>query len=285
MFPLAACSERGNDATPDDGTAGGEDVAVADAGPDIPGDDLRAEDYRDIEAGGDPDAAGDGDAPEEAGDAGEEGEGPRVPCVVNGHTASVTACSWLHHTARAVVPLLEGTRDERLTAAARVAWWSLKEGVLYLANPIVYSNCGAPGRGRIGPLETCPGGYAWQVGLAGIQVPGFELADLETAALRLFPGKTVAEVLDAAAREALLDATGAAAVVASTGSLRRSWLLRTSAVGFTFQAPIVTDECIDHSIGWCYGTGWDTTRWFAPDRASAMRAIEDVRAILAAVAP
>jgi len=212
--------------------------------------------------------------------------GPVVDCVVNGHTVAEPACGWLHYVARDVVPLLEGSRDQRLTDAARVAWWSLKEDVIYRSNPLVYSNCGYPsGNNYIGPLETCHAGYAWQVGLPAVQVPGFALDELEATALRLFPGETVDEVLEGAAREALLDEATTAAVVASIDDLRRSWLLRTSAVGFTIQEPVVTDECIDHSRPFCYGTGWDTTRWFAPDRESALGAIDDVRAILEAVAP
>jgi len=67
--------------------------------------------------------------------------GTRVPCVVNGHTVGDPACTWIHYVGRDVVPRLAGTRDQALTAAAAVAWWSLKEGVLSLQNPIVYSNC------------------------------------------------------------------------------------------------------------------------------------------------
>ncbi|MBI5526462.1 MAG: hypothetical protein HY897_09010 [Deltaproteobacteria bacterium] len=212
--------------------------------------------------------------------------GPDINCVVNGHTVGESPCGWLRYTAQNVVPQLEGTRDQRLTNAARVAWWSIKEGVLYRPNPLSYSYCGASGSGYIDPLETCPDGRAWQVGLSGVQVPNFkDLAELEDTALRLFPGLTVDTVLFDAAREALLDDVDAAAVAASTGALRRSWLLRTSAVGFTVQEPIVTYECIDHSYSWCYGTGWDSTRWYAPDREHAMLAIDDVRAILAAAAP
>lgn len=211
--------------------------------------------------------------------------GPVVPCVVNGNALGERTCGWLHYIARNVVPLLEGTRDERLTVAARVAWWSLKEGVLFRPNPLAYSYCGAPGGGYIEPLESCAGGYAWQVGLSGVQVPTFDLAELEAAATRLFPVLTVDEVLYAAAREALLSDADAAAVAGSSDALRRSWLLRTSAVGFTVQETIVTSECVDRSLSWCYGTGWDATRWYAPDREHALIAMDDVRAILDLVAP
>lgn len=209
-----------------------------------------------------------------------------VECVVNGHGVDEPACGWLHHIARTVVPLLAGSRDDALTAAARVAWWSLKEGVLFLDNPIVYSSCNtASGDRRIGPLEVCEPGRAWQVGMSGVQVPGRTVGALESTAASLFPARTIAAVLDETAREAGVDDATRAAIVASTGALRSSWLLRTTAIGFTYQAVTVTDECVDRSLGWCSGTGWTTTRLYAPDPASSLRAIDDVRAILAAVAP
>ncbi|MFH1434658.1 MAG: hypothetical protein ABIJ56_02970 [Pseudomonadota bacterium] len=208
---------------------------------------------------------------------------PPVECEVNGHTVREPACGWLLYTGREVVPLLEGSRDERLTAAARVAWWSLKEGVLFLANPLAYSNCGASG--HIGPLETCPSGYAWQVGLAGVQEPDHRHGDVEAAAGRLFPDMSLDEVLAEAALEAGLDGADVDTVVASTGDFRNSWLLRSSAVGFTMEEVLVTAQCVVGSEGWCFGTDWDSTRLFAPDKPSAMQAIEDVRGILDAVAP
>jgi hypothetical protein len=47
----------------------------------------------------------------------------------------------------------------------------------------------------------------------------------------------------------------------------------------------VTRECVDSTRAWCYGTGWRDTQLYAPDRASALRSIDDVRAILEAAAP
>jgi hypothetical protein len=74
-------------------------------------------------------------------------------------------------------------------------------------------------------------------------------------------------------------------VVSSTGDLRISWLLRNSAIGVTFQVGPVTSECIDNSLSWCYGTGWTSTTLYAPDRASALGSIEDIRVLLDSVAP
>ena len=209
-----------------------------------------------------------------------------VPCVVNGNVVDQPACGWLNAIGRDVVPLLADDRDTNLTNAARVAWWSLKEGVLFLDNPIVYSNCNYPsGDMHVGPLVVCPSGRAWQVGLSGVQVPTFQLSALETTAGQLYPMLTVEQVLEQTAADALLDAGDAAAVKASTGDLRRSWLLRNSAIGFTHQVDIVTRECIDDTRSWCFGTGWTATQLFAPNQAAAMGAIDDIRAILDSVAP
>lgn len=208
------------------------------------------------------------------------------PCVVNGHAVSEPACTWLHYLAREVVPRLEGTRTERVNAAAVVGWWALKEGVLFLSNPLVYSNCNFPGGDQhIGPLESCVPGRAWQVGLSGVQVPGKTLAALSAAAATLYPGQTLDQVLDETARAAGLIGSEVDSVVASTDDLILSWLLRNSAIGVTFQVGPVTTQCIDDSLSWCYGTGWTSTTLYAPDRASALGSMDDIRLLLDSVAP
>lgn len=62
-------------------------------------------------------------------------------------------------------------------------------------------------------------------------------------------------------------------------------LVRSSAVGFTHQVGTVTSQCIDGSIYWCYDDSWYPSNLFAPDRDSAMTAIEEVLAIIDALAP
>ena len=203
--------------------------------------------------------------------------------VVNGYSVAEPACSWLDHTGRSVVPQLAGSRDERLELAAIVAWWSLKEGVYFLDNPLVYSNCGASG--YIGALDTCADGYAWQVGLSGVQVPTFSESTATATAEALFPDQSVDDVLRGAAELAGLDPDDVEAVASSTGDLRTSWLLRTSAVGFTLQVDIIVRECVDAAYSWCFGSGWSATSRYAPDQEAAMGAIEDIRALLDQVAP
>lgn len=212
--------------------------------------------------------------------------GEREACVFNGNTAAEPACGWMHYVARRVVPRLPGDRAARLHTASVVAWWALKEGVMFLPNPIVYSNCNFPsGDARIGPLESCVDNRAWQVGLSAVQVPYHTDAAVEGRAATLYPELTVAQVLRLTAIEAQLDATSVDAVVNSTGTLRRSWLLRNSAIGFVTEAPVVEGECIDDSRAWCYGTGWSASANFAPNRTGALRAIDDVRAFLDRRAP
>jgi len=214
---------------------------------------------------------------------------PALDCtgpLVNGNPVAEPACGWLAYFASDVVPALAGSRDDRLDVAATVAWWSLKEGVLFLANPIVYSNCGfEDGSAYIGPLETCPSGQAWQVGISGIQVPTFLDGRPAEQAETLFPSMTEDEVLEATAADALLSAAETDGVVASTGDLRASWLLRNSAIGVTLQVDRVVAECVVGSYGWCYGSGWTATSLYAPDKEAALRSIDDIRAVLDALAP
>ena len=205
---------------------------------------------------------------------------------MNGHAVDEPACGWLEHIGHEVVPALSGSRTSRIEQAATVAWWSLKEGVLFLDNPIVYSNCNTDsGDQRIGPLEVCGDGHAWQVGLSGIQVPTFLDDRPSDEAAALYPTLTEDEVLRQTATEALLTASETDAVVASTGKLRTSWLLRNSAIGTSLQVDIVVRECIDGSKSWCTGSGWTATALYAPDSAAVLRSIADLEALFDGLAP
>jgi hypothetical protein len=217
----------------------------------------------------------------ECGEAGDE-------IVVAGWAVTAQERHWLEYVGREVVPRLSGSRQSRLTTAARVAWWSLKEGVLGLDDALEYSNCNFPsGDAHIGPVDGCPAGRAWQVGLAASQVP-WPYVDVDATALALHPGQSIEDVLWWTATEAGFDPSTSdvgAAIVASMGDLRTSWLLRNPAVGFTNEVEVVTAECIDDSKAWCFGTGWDTTARYAPDRATAMGAIDDLYAAFDRLAP
>jgi hypothetical protein len=187
-----------------------------------------------------------------------------------------------------VVPRLAGARAARITLAARGAWWALKEGTWEQTLPAIYgySNCNtASGDMTIGPTEICATGRAWQVGLAAVQVPGRTVAELESLGATLFPGVMPAALLaDVAAKAGEPKATSDA-IVASTGSLRVSWLLRVPAIGIATVVPgEIVPECIDGAKSWCFGSAWDETKKFAPTKEAAAVSIGDLERILSALA-
>ncbi len=213
-----------------------------------------------------------------------------VPNKVNGHVLTDRQAGWVHYVAYCAVPHMQGARADRLTAAARVSWWSLKEGVLDATgpNPVGFSLCTtSSGDKRIGPLEVCGVGAPWQVGASAIQVPCCTLSEVESLASKLFPGMTSDKVLEGTAAEAtyLPGSANSKSIVGSTGALRTSWLLHNSPIGFTLQAPIVTNECVTGSKSWCFGSGWSETASYAPTKAAAMGSIDDIRGILDVLAP
>ncbi|HLL53869.1 MAG TPA: SH3 domain-containing protein [Myxococcaceae bacterium] len=208
--------------------------------------------------------------------------------VVNGFTLNAAQDKWVRWIAANTVSRLQGTRSERLVKASRVAWWSLKEGVLDLSNPHAYSNCHfSTGDQRIGPLQTCPSGAPWQVGISGIQVPNYSLSTAESTALAMYPGLTVRDVLARSATIANypVGSTEYNGIVNSTGDLKKSWLLRNHAVGITLQEPAVTRECITNSLSWCYNPNWYPSNRFSPNKTAALRAIGELQAILDGLAP
>ena len=204
--------------------------------------------------------------------------------VVNGHVLSSNQATWVTYVGTQILPQLKGTFSERVTVASRVSWWSLKEGIFSLLNPHVFSLCHtASGDVRYdsNPLSTCDPGQPWQVGLAAVQVPYHDDQSVQDALNVLWPGRSVTDVLGEAARIAGFDSsTGTgAAIVASTGYLRRSWLLRHPVVGMYLEEPTVTAECIDSTRSWCYGTGWKDTQDYAPTQQAAFQSIADLAAI------
>lgn len=202
---------------------------------------------------------------------------------VNGHELTATERANVEWIAANTVPRLAGDRESRLDTAALVTWWTLKEGVLGLENPHEYSHCDGD---RLDPLASCEPECCWQVGISAIQETTFELARAEEVAERLYPGSTADEVLAHTASYAGYPAgsDGHDVIVNSTGAVRTSWLLRNHGVGFTLNAPQIEAECVAESLSWCFGTGWDTTAKYAPDKESAMGSIADLRAILSDLA-
>jgi hypothetical protein len=222
-----------------------------------------------------------------AADAGRDA-GP-IDWTVNGYLLSAREQAPVMILASEVVPRLSGARADRITLAARGAWWALKEGTWEQALPAVYgySNCNTPtGDVVLGPLASCAAGRAWQVGLAAVQVPGRTVAQLETLAATLFPGVTPDALLADVAAQAGEPKVTSDAIVASTGPLRVSWLLRVPAIGVASVVPgEVVPECINGTKAWCFGSAWTETKKFAPTQAAALVSIGDLERILSALAP
>lgn len=223
-------------------------------------------------------------------DGGARDAGPiNVSMIVNGHTLASQQQIWVRYVASDVIPLLAGDRSARVDVASRAAWWSLKEGNFDAQNPFKYSLCNtASGDKNLGPTESCASGKAWQVGLAGVQVPGHSVGSLESLAKQLRPNDSANELLkDAAAKAGYTPGSSTSnAIIASTGTLRASWLLRSSEVGFTVvDRDEVIPECINASKSWCYGTGWTATKNYAPTRAAALQSMADLKRIFDALAP
>jgi hypothetical protein len=212
-----------------------------------------------------------------------------IDWTVNGHPLSAREQAPIVIIANDVVPRLSGARPARITLAARGAWWALKEGTWEQPLPAVYaySNCNtASGDVILGPTEICAAGRAWQVGLAAVQVPGRTVAELETLGAQLFPGILPAALLADVAAKAGEPKVTADAIVASTGSLRMSWLLRVPAIGIATVVPgEIVPECIVGAKSWCFGSAWDETKKFAPTKDAALVSIADLERILSALAP
>lgn len=216
--------------------------------------------------------------------------GGTLPNTVNGHALDAAEAGWVHYVAYCVVPVIQGDRATRLTDASQVTWWSLKEGVLDVSNPnpVGFSLCQQGSSGvRIGPTTACAAGQAWQVGASAIQATCCTESQVDNLAAALFPGKTTNQILAMTATEAdyLPGTTTGDAIVNSTGYLRLSWLLRSSPIGFSLQAPAVASQCVTGQDSWCYGTGWSESASFAPTRAAAMQSISDLHAILDLLSP
>jgi hypothetical protein len=202
----------------------------------------------------------------------------------NGYQLTANEDANVRWIARNTMPRIEGTRSERLTKASRVTWWTLKEGVLGLANPHPYSNCDNV---HIDPVANCYPTCCWQIGIAAVQEGNYSLTSTEATAVRLYPGSTVQQVLaHTATYSGYPSGTyGYDRIVNSTGDFRNSWLLRNHGVGFTHQAPTVYAECVSGSYSWCYGTGWNTTARYAPTKSAALRVIAELNATLDGLAP
>ena len=210
-------------------------------------------------------------------------------CTLNGHRVGRLQRKWIEYLGRNVVPALKGDHAAQVRTAANATWWTLKEGVLSKANPYRFSICTTDtGDAPLGALDECPPGRAWQVGIAAVQVitRADRIAAYEKRVLgvakELYPRRSTEDLLAEAAQLAQLTKDEQKEVIASTGALRLSWLLRHPAVGITIVENEAVTECLEvaRPKKWCFGAGWDDTRVFARDRAAALRTVSDLKLAL-----
>ncbi|MBI2588997.1 hypothetical protein HYW35_02215 [Candidatus Saccharibacteria bacterium] len=183
---------------------------------------------------------------------------------LGGQQLDATQTKWIKYIAENVVPNLGGSADANATMAANGTWWSLREGVLSLDNPIGYSNCGTgSGNTHINFTDVCPPGYAWQVGLAAVQVPNPSASEVIAKAQELHPGSNLKDILgqvSTASGHPQGDPEYDKAVN-SSGDLQKSLLLRDSATGFFFVDKEVVNEClIPNPKSWCIGNSFSSNQ-------------------------
>lgn len=206
--------------------------------------------------------------------------------VVNGHILGTIEDAWLRFVADNVAYQLQGDAIKRTSTAAVAAWWGLKEGTFSRSDALRFSSCNfGPNDDRLlTPTETCAPGRAWQVGLAAVQVPNHGDQEILQLVESIWPGKSLVAVIEEAITYAgIAPNTGEGVqILASSGLLRRSWLLRHPVVGLALVQRDASAECFSQSEpkSWCFGTGWDQSRWYAANAAAGQQSVADLELIL-----
>jgi hypothetical protein len=214
---------------------------------------------------------------------------------VNSRTLNTKEVAYLKWIAQWTVPYFGMSKFNAIRDyIAKGTWWTLKEGVLLDPNAYNYNLCSFLVGGKvvdkvIGPLETCSSIILagkkvtiWQVGIAAVQVPNYSLASVEQRAKSVY-GQDIPTVLGRSAQQAGYGpgTTEYKKIVASTGELRKAWLLKAHVVGFYFVATEVNNEClISTPKSWCYGTSWCPQCWYSPDAAGIAKRIDEVMVLL-----
>jgi hypothetical protein len=204
--------------------------------------------------------------------------------AVNSHALSANEINRIKWIAQWTVPNFGMSRYDAIKSYLGVGtWWSLKEGVLNLTNPWNHSLCQGKST-PLGPLETCTAA-TWQVGIAGTQVPNWrsKQSSVTQRATSVYKTNDIPTILGKSAQQAGY-ASGSAtynSIIASTGDLRLSWLLKAHLVGFYMGALDVNWGCVNQSpLSWCYNSSWEPSKWYSPDKAGVQKRIDEVMVLL-----
>lgn len=172
-----------------------------------------------------------------------------APTSLAGQPLKSNEQKWIQWIAQNVLPLLPNdTPDGRAGMAARVTWWSLREGVLNLDPPFGFSNCGDTGPNHVvdNLLYLCPT-TDWQLGIGAVSLNNHTATDVEPETKKLHNTSDISQILGQVA-----DLSGKSndksAVINSVDTkdskLRASLLLRDPATGFFFEYTDVINECL-----------------------------------------
>lgn len=179
-----------------------------------------------------------------------------APSTLNGQPLDSTEQKWILYIAQNVVPLLPNdVPDGRAGMAARVTWWSLREGVLKITkggfaieNTIGFSNCGDTGGNNYKTfVQDCPVTNGnWQLGIGAISLNLHSLTEIEAKAKDLHPDMSLDQILGQVATlaEYSQGTLEYDAAINSSGPLRASLLMRDPATGFFFEYTDVINECL-----------------------------------------
>ena len=210
--------------------------------------------------------------------------------VVNGHRLNQPETANVQWIKNCVVPFLPGSADERATLAARVAWWSLREGTLELSreNSFRYSLCHESGKdhSRTGsPLYRC-GGNIWQVGIASGQVANYSdslvASKVHEVIGQLSPHLKESDLIRWTASLAGYPegSSTSGAILNSGGRVRRCWLIKNPLVGFLLVGPSeVAQECLRDHKSWCINGSYDEARKFGHSVGGMESSIHDLKKI------
>lgn len=227
-----------------------------------------------------------------------------TPTTLNGHKLTDNEFKWIQWIAQNVVPVLPKASDisDPAALAARVTWWSLKEGDLDVTtpeNPIGYSNCGEKNGVRV-PNYNAPFLYPcsindWQLGIAAVHMNehGYQEPNnakkVEDQAHIFHEGVSTNDIIGQVATLAghpsgtpeYGGAINSHDAPGNGGSkLRTSLLLRDPPTGFYFSDKDVLSECLNPTSppNYCFGQNYDQAQWFAPTKDAALKVIKELTA-------